>query len=60
MTVSQVMKALATRGLVDRAPGFETLGYRIYLSRRGQQTLELAEAHLVTASPTFAVLGRTP
>jgi DNA-binding MarR family transcriptional regulator len=57
MTVSQVMRALDTLGLVDRAPGFQTLGYRIFLSRRGQETLELAEAHLVAVSPTLPSAG---
>jgi DNA-binding MarR family transcriptional regulator len=52
MTVSQVMKALDVRGFVDRAPDFQGIAYRIFLSRRGEQTLQLAEAHVATASCT--------
>jgi DNA-binding MarR family transcriptional regulator len=58
MTVSQVMKALDARGLVDRARGFESLAYRIIPSRRGEHTLQLAEAHLAAVSPRAQKSGR--
>jgi DNA-binding MarR family transcriptional regulator len=55
MTVSQVMKTLDTLGLVDRAPDFQGLAYRIFLSRRGEQTLQLAAAHVASASRTSTI-----
>lgn len=46
MTVSQVMKTLAERGLVDRGPSAEGPAYRIFLTQRAEQTLRRAEARL--------------
>lgn len=46
MTVSQVMKTLAERGLVDRGPSAEGPAYRIFLTQRGEQTVRRAEARV--------------
>jgi len=50
MTVSQVMKTLSDRGLVDRSPSAEGRAYRIFLTRRGQRTLAQAEDCVTAAT----------
>jgi len=51
MTVSQVMKILVDRDLVDRGPSASGPTYRIILSRRGAQVLREAEEAISAAQP---------
>lgn len=46
MTVSQVMKTLAARDLVDRAPDVTGRAYRVLVTKKGYKTLQAAAAHL--------------
>jgi DNA-binding MarR family transcriptional regulator len=50
MTISQVMRTLSERGLVDRAAGDSGPAYRIVLSRKGQLVLRQATARAAAAS----------
>lgn len=46
MTVSQVMRTLVARGLVDRAPDVTGRAYRVVVTKKGQKTLQAAAAHV--------------
>jgi DNA-binding MarR family transcriptional regulator len=46
MTVSQVMKTLATEGLVDRAPDVTGRTYRVLVTKKGHKLLQAAAAHV--------------
>jgi DNA-binding MarR family transcriptional regulator len=49
MTVSQVMRTLDERGLVDRGPSLGSSAYRILLTSRGRTAIASARACVKTA-----------
>jgi DNA-binding MarR family transcriptional regulator len=52
-TVSKTMQIFDDLGLISREPGYQYLAYRIWLSEKGLQTLELARSILLhVPSPT--------
>jgi DNA-binding MarR family transcriptional regulator len=53
MTVSQVMKTLAERSLVERGPDSTRHAYRIVLAPRGEQTLRRANRAADAATRRF-------
>ena len=52
MTVSQVMKTLATQGLVDRAPDVTGRTYRVLVTKKGHKLLQAAVAHVEAGTRT--------
>jgi DNA-binding MarR family transcriptional regulator len=53
MTISQVMKALVTKGWASRSPEPSGRAYCVKLSRRGVQTAQAAAARVATATRRF-------
>jgi len=59
MTISQVMRTLESRGLVDRGADATGRAYRILLTPRGKQAVSLGQARVEAASlRCSAELGR--
>lgn len=50
MTVSQVMRTLEDRGLVDRGPNSEGPAYRIWVTNKGRRALQEGRARVEAAS----------
>jgi DNA-binding MarR family transcriptional regulator len=50
MTTSQVMKALESRGFIDRAPAAQGPAFRVWITRRGMQALNKGTMRVREAS----------
>jgi DNA-binding MarR family transcriptional regulator len=50
MTTSQVMRTLESRGLVDRGPDMTGRAYRILVTSKGRQAVQLGQARVEAAS----------